>query len=46
MQDAVSALHDLRIAYRSGDAGGVAKALDELDKASDEVDKASQAVSS
>jgi hypothetical protein len=46
MQDAVSALQDLRIAYRNGDAQGIAKALHEVDKASDEVDKASQEASS
>jgi hypothetical protein len=39
MQDAVSALQDLRIAYRNGDGQGMAKALDEVDKASDEIDK-------
>lgn len=45
MQDAVSALQDLRIAYRRGDAAGIAQALREVDKAGDEIDKAIQDVS-
>jgi hypothetical protein len=40
MQDAVSALQDLRIAYRHGDADGIAKALSDIDKAKEEIDKA------
>lgn len=40
MQDAVSALQDLRIAYRSGDQNGVREALDEIDKAGDDIDTA------
>jgi hypothetical protein len=40
MQDAGSALEDLRIAYRDGDAAGVTKALGEIDKAGSEIDKA------
>jgi hypothetical protein len=45
IQNAVSALEDLRIAERRGDAAATAKALDEVDKSSDEIDKWVQAMS-
>ena len=45
MQDAVSALQDLRIASRRGDQQGVAKALGEIGHAGDEIDKAIQEAS-
>lgn len=45
MQDAVSALQDLRIAYRRGDADGISRALNEIDKASGEIDQALQKAS-
>lgn len=46
MQDAVSALQDLRIAARRNDQKGVAKALDDIDHASDEIDQAIRKASS
>ncbi|WP_297601289.1 hypothetical protein [Mycobacterium sp.] len=45
MQDAGSALEDLRIAYRNSDSSGVDKALGELDKAAKEIDTAIQEAS-
>lgn len=40
MQDAVSALEDLRITYRNGDDKGIGDALGEVDKAGTAIDKA------
>jgi hypothetical protein len=45
IQDAVSALTDLRIAERRADSAGVAEALGEVDKAAAEIDQQIQAVS-
>ncbi|MGE5156310.1 MAG: hypothetical protein ACM3JP_02315 [Betaproteobacteria bacterium] len=46
MQDAVSALEDLRIAFRNDDAESVDMALGEINKATDEIDKAIRQASS
>jgi hypothetical protein len=46
MQDAVSALEDLRIAYRSGDTEGIGQALGEIDRATDKIDQALRTASS
>jgi hypothetical protein len=45
MQDGVSALTELRIAYRNDDQAGIAKALAEMNRASKEIDQAIQEAS-
>jgi hypothetical protein len=46
MQDAVSALQDLRIAYRDSDTAGTDKALTEINQSTNEIDTAIQEASS
>jgi hypothetical protein len=46
MHDVVSALEDLRIAYRSGATAGIGRALGEIDRATDKIDQALRTASS